>query len=117
MAFYREYKLFLQEVKELWLQFFRWIGVVCKHHRVINPDFTRFLGRFQVISTALSDQFSSLLKMRSAMLDALDPTFQPDLFDQYSVCLRGLGAITMHTANSIVSAASRRTLNDIVHKH
>ena len=40
MTFYREYKLFLLEVKELWLQFFRRIGMVCEYHRVINLDFT-----------------------------------------------------------------------------
>ena len=133
MAFSEVYKSFLQEtiedpwpllvehffyrgIKDLWYLFLSPIMESCERLRLINPNFPRFVDRFDAVSSTLYEPINKTtfdFLLRKVYFSRGVRITRGIMFEEYGFFLRDLGFILEQTQQEILSAHSRRALNDI----
>ena len=87
----------------------------CERLRLINPNFPRFVDRFDAVSNTLYEPINETtfdLLLRKVYGKGLGIT-REIVREEYAFFLRDLGVILQQTQQEILSAHSRRALNDI----
>ena len=101
--------LFLRGVKELWYWFLIETLNSSGRFRAINPNFPRFHDSFYEFSRTL------YIPINETTFDALLRKIygKDEKREVYSYFLRDLGVILQQTQQGMISAQSRRALNDV----